>query len=145
MYGYPVSVICLFLRLMSGLSCGCLNRSGPRSLGLRSVEGSRAGSKAVSITQPRAAGGRGKNPARWRGHLENLLPKKTKVRRVEHHAALPYAEIGAFMAELWQQEGIVARALEFAILTWARTGEVIGAAGMKSTSPSGYGPSRTSA
>jgi integrase len=68
----------------------------------------------------------GENPARWRGHLENLLPKKTKVRRVEHHAALPYAEIGGFMAEL-QEEGIAARALEFAILTAARTGEVIGA------------------
>ena len=59
----------------------------------------------------------GENPARWRGHLENLLPKKTKVRRVEHHAALPYAEIGAFMTELRQQEAIAARALEFAILT----------------------------
>jgi integrase len=69
----------------------------------------------------------GENPARWRGHLENLLPKKSKVRRVEHHAALPYAEIGAFMAELRQQEGVAARALEFAILTAARTGEVIGA------------------
>jgi len=69
----------------------------------------------------------GENPARWRGHLENLLPKKTKVRRVEHHAALPYVEIGVFMIELRQQEGVAARALEFAILTAARTGEVIGA------------------
>lgn len=69
----------------------------------------------------------GENPARWRGHLENLLPKKAKVRRVEHHAALPYAEIAAFIAELRRQEGVAARALEFAILTAARTGEVIGA------------------
>jgi integrase len=69
----------------------------------------------------------GENPARWRGHLENLLPMKAKVRRVEHHAALPYVEIGAFMAELRQQEGVAAGALEFAILTAARTGEVIGA------------------
>lgn len=69
----------------------------------------------------------GENPARWRGHLENLLPKRSKVRRVEHHAALPYVEIAAFMIELGQQEGIAARALEFAILTAARTGEVIGA------------------
>jgi integrase len=68
----------------------------------------------------------GENPARWRGHLENLLPRKTKVRRVEHHAALPYPEIAAFAAELRQQEGVAARALEFAILTAARTGEVIG-------------------
>jgi integrase len=69
----------------------------------------------------------GENPARWRGHLENLLPKKTKVRRVEHHAALPYSQIAEFMAELRQQDGIAARALEFAILTAARTGEVLGA------------------
>jgi integrase len=69
----------------------------------------------------------GENPARWRGHLENLLPRKSKVRRVEHHAALPYAEIGSFMSELHQQEGTAARALDFAILTGARTGEVIGA------------------
>jgi len=69
----------------------------------------------------------GENPARWRGHLENLLPKRSKVRRIEHHAALPYAEIGAFITELRQQEGVAARALEFAILTAARTGEVNGA------------------
>jgi integrase len=69
----------------------------------------------------------GDNPARWRGHLENLLPKKSKVRRVEHHAALPYPEIASFMNELRQQEGVAARALEFAILIAARTGEVIGA------------------
>lgn len=69
----------------------------------------------------------GENPARWRGHLENLLPKRSKVRRVEHHAALPYQESGAFMVELRAQEGVAARALEFAILTAARTGEVIGA------------------
>lgn len=70
---------------------------------------------------------KGDNPARWRGHLENLLPKPSKVRAVEHYAALPYAEIGTFMVELRQREGIAARALEFAILTAARTGEVIGA------------------
>lgn len=69
----------------------------------------------------------GDNPARWRGHLENLLPKKTKVRRVEHHAALPHVELPGFMTALRQQEGIAARALEFAILTAARTGEVISA------------------
>jgi len=69
----------------------------------------------------------GDNPARWRGHLENLLPARAKVRRVEHHAALPYAEIGEFMNELRRQEGIAARALEAAILTAARTSEIIGA------------------
>jgi integrase len=69
----------------------------------------------------------GENPARWRGHLENLLPRKSKVRRVEHHAALPYPEIADFMAELRARDGIAADALEFVILTAARTGEVIGA------------------
>jgi integrase len=69
----------------------------------------------------------GENPARWRGHLENLLPARSKVRRVEHYAAMPYPEISAFMAELRRREGPSARALEFAILTAARTGEVIGA------------------
>jgi integrase len=69
----------------------------------------------------------GENPARWRGHLENLLPKKSKVRRVEHHAALPYDEFAEFMVELRGQEGVAARALEFAILSVARTAEVIGA------------------
>ena len=69
----------------------------------------------------------GENPARWRGHLDKLLPARSKVRRVEHHAALPYAELPGFQVSLREQEGIAARALEFAILTTARTGEVIGA------------------
>ena len=69
----------------------------------------------------------GENPARWRGHLDKLLPARSKVRQVEHHAALPYAELAAFLASLREQEGIAARALEFLILTAARTGEVIGA------------------
>jgi integrase len=69
----------------------------------------------------------GENPARWKGHLENLLPRRSKVAPVKHFAALPYAEIAGLMAELRQQEGAAPRALEFAILTAARTGEVIGA------------------
>ena len=69
----------------------------------------------------------GENPARWRGHLNKLLPASSKVRKVKHHSALPYSEIGAFMAELRQREAIAARGLEFLILTAARTGEVIGA------------------
>jgi integrase len=69
----------------------------------------------------------GENPARWRGHLDKLLPKRSKVRKVRHHPALPYAELPAFMAELRAQEGISARALEFTILTAARTNETIGA------------------
>jgi integrase len=69
----------------------------------------------------------GENPARWRGHLDALLPARGKVRQVRHHAALPYDEVGTFMAELRAREGIAARALEFAILTAARTSEVLGA------------------
>lgn len=69
----------------------------------------------------------GENPARWRGHLDNLLPARAKVAKVEHHAALPWQEIGAFVVALRGQPGIAALALEFAILTAARTGEVIGA------------------
>ena len=69
----------------------------------------------------------GENPARWRGHLDVLLPARSKVRQVEHHAALPYSEIGTFMAALRTREGVAARALEIAILTAARTGEVLGA------------------
>jgi len=69
----------------------------------------------------------GENPATWRGHLDKLLPNRRKVRRVEHHAALLYSDLPAFMAELRERDSISARALEFAILTAARTGEVIGA------------------
>jgi integrase len=69
----------------------------------------------------------GENPARWRGHLDKLLPARSKVREVEHLAALPYAELPAFLANLRAREAIAARALEFLILTAARTGEVIGA------------------
>ena len=69
----------------------------------------------------------GENPARWKGHLDKLLPARTKVTKVEHHAALPWPEIGAFMASLRDQKGIAARAVEFAILTAARSGEVRGA------------------
>jgi integrase len=69
----------------------------------------------------------GDNPARWRGHLDKLLPKRTDVSKVTHHPALPYADMGEFMQALRKQPGTGARALEFAILTAARTGEVIGA------------------
>lgn len=67
------------------------------------------------------------NPARWKGHLDKLLPPRSKVQRVQHHAALPFEEIGAFMAELRQREEGAARALEFTILTASRTSEVLNA------------------
>lgn len=69
----------------------------------------------------------GLNPARWRGHLDKLLPKPSKVNKAEHHAALPVGDVGAFMVKLRAADGMGARALEFAILTGARSGEVRGA------------------
>jgi integrase len=64
----------------------------------------------------------GDNPAAWRGHLKDLMASNGKTDA--HHAALPYSELPAFMAELREREGIAARALEFLVLTAARTGEV---------------------
>jgi integrase len=66
----------------------------------------------------------GENPARWKGHLDHLLPARSKVARVRHHAALPYAEVGTFMAKLRTRQEPAARMLEFLILTAARLGEV---------------------
>ena len=68
----------------------------------------------------------GENPARWRGHLDQLLPKRQRLSR-GHHAALPYAEVPTFMAELRGREATAARALEFVVLTAARSGEALGA------------------
>ena len=67
------------------------------------------------------------NPARWRGHLDKLMPKPSKVATVEHHKALPVSEMPAFMKALRACTGTGALALEFAILTAARSGEVRGA------------------
>jgi len=69
----------------------------------------------------------GDNPARWQGHLDKLLADPNKVQKRGHHAALPYAQMGSFMKTLRKCEGIGAKALEFAILTAARSGEVRGA------------------
>ncbi len=66
----------------------------------------------------------GENPALWRGNLDAALPPRSKVRTVKHHAALHWREISTFMAQLRQRDGLSARALEFAILTAARSGEV---------------------
>jgi len=70
---------------------------------------------------------RGENPARWRGHLQKLLPARSKVAPIEHHAALPYGDAPAFMADLRKRDGTAARCLEFTILTWTRSGEARGA------------------
>jgi integrase len=68
----------------------------------------------------------GLNPARWRGHLDKVLAKDQRRRRIQHHPAMSIDEIGSFMPRLRQQECTAASALEFLILTTARTGEVIG-------------------
>lgn len=67
------------------------------------------------------------NPARWKGHLDHILPSRNKVQKAKHHAALDYRNIGEFMAALRTVDGMGARALEFAILTATRSGEVRGA------------------
>jgi integrase len=67
----------------------------------------------------------GENPARWKGHIANLLPAKRKVRRVRHHPALPYVQIPAFMAALGARPSVSARALEFCILAAVRSCEAI--------------------
>ena len=69
----------------------------------------------------------GDNPARWRGYLDKTLPQPTKIKAVEHHDAVAYADLPVFMGELRGKQGVSARALEFTILTAARTGEIIGA------------------
>lgn len=68
----------------------------------------------------------GENPARWRGHLDKLLPAALNRKNRKHHAALPYDKIGAFMADMRAEQGTAARALEFTILNISRTNEVIG-------------------
>jgi integrase len=67
----------------------------------------------------------GENPARWKGHLDHLLPARSKVAKVAHHAALPWGELPGFLESLRGQGGIAALALEFTILTAARTGETL--------------------
>lgn len=69
----------------------------------------------------------GDNPARWKGHLDNLMPRKTQLRQVRHQPAMGFAELPAFMADLRQRQAISARALEFTILCAVRTGEAINA------------------
>lgn len=69
----------------------------------------------------------GDNPAKWTNNLDKLLPAPSEVRKVQHLASMPHAQVPEFVAKLRQQPGIAARALEFTILTAARTNETIGA------------------
>ena len=82
----------------------------------------------VVLDWARARGYRsGENPARWKGHLDNLLAPRAKVQRTQHQPALPNAQIGDFMASIGAQAGMASKALAFTILTATRTSEVIGA------------------
>lgn len=67
------------------------------------------------------------NPAQWKGNLAHVLSAPSRVRKVQHHAALPFDQVPAFLTDLRSRAGMAPRALEFAILTAARTGEVLGA------------------
>ena len=69
----------------------------------------------------------GENPARWRGHLKEMLPAKSKIHKVKPHKAVPYAEVPGFMVDLRHRDSVSARALEFTILSATRTNETIGA------------------
>lgn len=69
----------------------------------------------------------GENPARWRGHLDKILPKRSNIAPTKHHAALPYADAPVFMTQLRARTGVAAKALEFVILTAARVSEAINA------------------
>ncbi|WP_444939561.1 tyrosine-type recombinase/integrase [Microbulbifer sp. JMSA002] len=69
----------------------------------------------------------GENPARWRGHLDKLLPKRSKVRQVKHHSALPWVELPEFMREISKRNGLAFTAMELTILTATRTKEALGA------------------
>ena len=67
------------------------------------------------------------NPAQWKGRLDKLLPKRSKIRKVRHHPALPHAKLPAFMASLKTRAGVAVQAIQFLVLTAARSGEVRGA------------------
>ncbi|QLC72352.1 integrase arm-type DNA-binding domain-containing protein [Pseudomonas sp. LPB0260] len=69
----------------------------------------------------------GENPARWRGHLDKLLPKRSKLRSIAHHNALPWPELPAFMADLAQHDELTYKAMRLTILTACRTSEILGA------------------
>jgi integrase len=91
----------------------------------RTTTASRVRGRIESVLDYAKARGwfQGENPARWRGHLDNLLPSKSKVHRVEHHAALPWRDIGAFMQRLRCCFSVPSLCLQFLVLTAARSSE----------------------
>jgi integrase len=68
----------------------------------------------------------GENPARWRGHLDKVFPPRAKIRKIQHHAAVPIDDLPAIYAELAKSKGIAAKAVRFTILTAVRPGETTG-------------------
>src|SRR5262245_38273336 len=99
---------CPSRRSTSRWSCVCLSRFGRKSP--RRPNASEGASRRVLDWAKVRRYREGENPARWRGHMDKLLPARSKVRAVKHHAALPYMEIAAFIAALREREAI---ALEF--------------------------------
>lgn len=96
----------------------------------RTVTGDRVRNRVESVIDWAVVRGHrpaGTNPARWSGHLDQVLPAVKAVAKPVHFAALPVPELPMFMAKLRGQQGVAPRALEFAVLTAARTGEVLGA------------------
>ena len=83
--------------------------------------------RILDWAQTRGLRGAEPNPARWKGDLANLLPARSKVMAVEHHPAMPFSDVPAFIRALRQREGAASRALEFLVLTAARSNEVLGA------------------
>jgi integrase len=93
----------------------------------KSVTASRVRGRIEKVLDAAKAKGyrQGENPARWRGHLDHLLPKQSKLRR-GHHPALPYQDVAVFVGRLRESDSLAARALELCILTAARSGEILG-------------------
>ena len=116
---------CPLRRSMPGLWCKCSIRSGPRSR-KRQAECA-AASRRCSTPRRCAASGRDRTQRNGKATSRISCPARAKVRKVAHHAALPFDDMPEFLAALRSREGMSARALEFAVLTAARTGEVLGA------------------
>ena len=123
-------------RSMSPRVLRCSNRRSTRSAAIPPGRSGRQGLTPLTAARPDRVGlgsatvrgyGTGDNPARWRGHLSETLSAGHASGKVEHHPALRYAELPVFIGDLPQREAVAAQALEFTILTAARTGEMIGA------------------
>ena len=81
--------------------------------------------KSIQVASKALGKRNGENPARWRGHVDKILPKRDRARKVKHHSALPYTGIPGFMAELAARQAPAARVLRLLILTCVRTSEAL--------------------